>query len=182
VRYDIETGFGSFNLSLLEKYHSALSYSAFGTIDVRRGANANATGPLNGVTNPGYASVPSNVGYYFSDRGAFRLDDITSTDLGVNWALPLGRTQLFAEVDLINVLNEQGIEDPDSVDKTILTRRVTSCLQTGTTTRCAAFNPLAGEAPTEGVHWQKGANFGKATGADAYQQPRTYRVSLGVRF
>ena len=51
----------------------------------------------------------------------------------------------------------------------------TSCLQTGTTTRCLAFNPLAGEEPVEGVHWQKGANFGKATGVDAYQLPRTYR-------
>jgi hypothetical protein len=179
VRYDIETGFGNFNLSLLERYHSALSYSAFGTIDVRRGTS---TGPANGVTNPGYASVPSNVGYYFSDRGAFRVDDITSTDLGVNWSLPLGRARLFAEVDLINLLNEQGIEDPDFVDKTVLTRRVTSCLQSGTTTRCAAFNPLAGEVPEEGVHWQKGASFGTPTGVDAYQQPRTYKVSLGVRF
>lgn len=179
VRYDIETGFGAFNLSLLEKYHSALSYSAFGTIDVRRGTS---TGPANGVTNPGYATVPSNVGYYFSERGAFRVDDITSTDLGVNWALPLGRTRLFAEVDLLNIFDEQGIEDPDFVDKVVLTRRTTSCLQTGTTTRCAAFNPLAGEQPQEGVHWQKGANFGKATTIDAYQLPRTYKVSLGVRF
>lgn len=179
VRYDIETGFGSFNLSLLEKYHSALSYSAFGTIDVRRGTS---TGPANGVTNPGYATVPSNVGYYFSERGAFRVDDITSTDLGVNWAMPLGRAQLFAEVDLLNLFDEQGIEDPDFIDRTVLTRRSTACLQTGTTTRCTAFNPLAGEEPQEGLHWQKGANFGKPTGVDAYQLPRTYRVSLGVRF
>ena len=41
---------------------------------------------------------------------------------------------------------------------------------------------LAGEEPQEGVHWQKGANFGKPTSVDAYQLPRTYKVSLGVRF
>ena len=80
------------------------------------------------------------------------------------------------------MFNQQGVEDPDFVDKTILTRRNTTCLQTGTTTRCAAFNPLAGEAPVEGTHWQKGANFGKVVNLEAYQQPRTYRFSLGVRF
>ena len=49
VRYDVDTGFGSLNLSLLERYRSALSYSAFGTIDVRRGTS---TGPANGIVNP----------------------------------------------------------------------------------------------------------------------------------
>ena len=40
------------------------------------------------MVNPGYVSAPSSVTYFFSDRGAFRLDDITSTDLGVNWYAP----------------------------------------------------------------------------------------------
>jgi hypothetical protein len=179
VRYDVPTSFGTLNLSLLERYHSALSYSSRGTIDVRRGTS---TGPANGVTNPGYASVPSNVGYTFGERGGFRVDDIKSTDLGINYAVPVGRFRAFVEVDLLNMFDEQGIEDPDAVDKTVLTRRQTSCLQTGTTTRCAAFNPLAGETPEEGKHWQKGANFGKAVSQDAYQLPRTYRFSLGLRF
>jgi hypothetical protein len=177
--FDLTTGFGEFNFTLLERYHSALSYSARGTIDVRRGTS---TGPANGVVNPGYESVPTNVGYYFAERGAFRLDDITSTDLGVNYRLPFGRYQFFVEGDLLNLFNEQGIEDPDFVDKTILTRRQTTCLQTGTTNRCLAFNPLAGDVPQEGVHWQKGPNFGKAISFEAYQLPRTYRVSLGLRF
>ena len=180
VGYDIPTSFGDFNVTLLERFHSALSYSARGTIDVRRGTS---TGPANGVTNPGYESVPTNVGYFFAERGAFRVDDISSTDLGLNYQLPfLGRYRFFMEVDLLNLFNEQGIEDPDFVDKTILTRRQTTCLQTGTATRCAAFNPLAGEKPDEGVHWQKGPNFGKAISYEAFQLPRTYRFSLGVRF
>ena len=106
----------------------------------------------------------------------------SSTDLGVNYSLPVGRARLFVEADALNLLNEQGIEDPDFADKTVLTRRQTSCLQTGTTNRCLAFNPLAGEEPQQGVHWQMGSTFGEATGPDAYQLPRTYRVSLGVRF
>ncbi|HEX6099414.1 MAG TPA: TonB-dependent receptor [Thermoanaerobaculia bacterium] len=178
--YDIPIGFGDLNVTLLERYHSGLSYSARGTIDVRRGTS---TGPANGVVNPGYETVPTNVGYYFGERGSFRLDDITSTDVGVNYKMPfLGRYQVFVEGDLLNLFNQQGIEDPDFVDKTVLTRRQATCLQTGTTTRCAAFNPLAGEAPQEGVHWQKGPNFGRPVSYEAYQLPRTYRVSLGLRF
>jgi hypothetical protein len=176
---DVPTPVGEFNISILERYHSALNYSAVGTIDVRRGTDA---GPANGVTNPGYATVPTNVTYFFTDRGALRVDDITSTDVGINYQLPFGRYRFFAEADVLNVFNEQGIEDPDFVTKTVLTRRQTTCLQTGTSTRCAAFNPLAQEVPQEGVHWQKGAGFGQPLSADAYQLPRLYRVSLGIRF
>ena len=177
LRYDIPTPIGKFNLSLLNRFHSALSYSAVGTIDVRRGT---ANGPVDGIVNPGYQTVPSSVSYFFSEKGAFRVDDINSTDLGVNYSLPLGRTNLFVEADLLNMFNEQGIEDPDFVDRTIRTRTSALCLQ-NPTTRCVAFNPFTVE-PVEGVHWQKGPNFGKPTQLDAYQQPRTYRLSLGVRF
>ena len=178
LRYDIPMPVGALNLSLLNRYHSALSYSASGSIDVRNGT---ANGPVGGVVNPGYASVPSSVTYYFSERGAFRVDDINSTDLGVNYTFPLGRTNLFVEADLLNMFNEQGIEDPDFVDKTVRTRTAATCLQTGSTNRCVAFNPFT-ETPVEGVNWQKGPLFGQPTQLEAYQQPRTYRFSLGVRF
>jgi hypothetical protein len=180
VQYDLPTGEGHLNLSLLERFHSALAYSAIGTIDVRAGTT---TGPANGVVNPGYVTAPSSVAYYFSDRGGFRLDDITSTDLGVNWyAPPLRGVSFFVEADLLNLFNEQGLEDPDFIDKTVLTRRQTACVQTGSSERCLPFNPLAGDVPQEGVHWQKGPRFGQATAADAYQLPRTYRLSLGLKF
>jgi Carboxypeptidase regulatory-like domain/TonB dependent receptor len=180
LQYDLPTGAGDFNFTLLERYHSALSYSAVGTIDVRSGTS---TGPANGVVNPGYVTAPSSVTYYFSDRGGLRLDGITSTDLGVNWsAPPLRGVRFFVEGDILNLFGEQGLEDPDFIDKTVLTRRQTACLQTGTNERCRPFNPLAGEVPQEGVHWQKGPRFGQATAAEAYQLPRTYRLSLGLRF
>ena len=44
-----------------------------------------------------------------------------------------------------------------------------------------AFNPYT-ETPVEGVHWRKGANFGKPLAVADLQLPRTYTVSLGVRF
>lgn len=182
LRYEMTTPVGRLNASLLQRYHSGLTYSALGTIDVRA-SSATGTGPVNGVVNPGYTTVPSSVNYYFGDRGDFQVESVKATDLGLNWYIPsLRGISPFIEVDIINVFNGQAIEDPDFIDKTVLTRRNATCLQSGTSTRCAAFNPLAGEQPTEGTHWQKGANFGKPTSADAYQLPRTYRFSLGLRF
>lgn len=179
VQYDMETGIGRLNFSLLERYHSALSYSAVGTIDVRKGAS---NGPADGIVNPGYETPPSSVSYYFSDRGALKVDPISSTDLGLNWYLPtFGGARGFIEVDLLNIFNQQGIEDPDFINKTVLTRRQTTCLQTGTNTRCAAFNPYT-TTPQQGVNWQYGPIFGQPTSNFAYQQPFTYRFSVGVKF
>ena len=101
--------------------------------------------------------------------------------MALNYALPFGRYRFFVETDIINIFNQQGIEDPDFVDKTVQTHRQTTTRCDGGT-RCQPFNPLAGEKPTEGVHWVKGASFGQAISADAYQLPRTYRFSLGMRF
>jgi hypothetical protein len=183
LAYDLNLGLGRLNLSLLERYHSALSHSAVATIDVRAGT---ANGPANGVVNPGYETPPSSASYYFSDRGAFRLDDIKSTDLGINFYLNAIRgTQVFVEGDVLNLFGEQGIEDPDFVNTTVLTRRNNTasarCLKANSTDRCDAFNPF-NTAPVEGVHWQKGPIFGQPTSNLAYQQPRTYRVSVGVKF
>jgi hypothetical protein len=179
LQYNLNTPVGRLNLSLLERYHSALSYSAVGTIDVRAGAS---NGPTNGITNPGYVIPPSNVAYFFSDRGAFHVDSISSTDLGINFYLPVTHgAQLFLEGDLLNIFNNQGVEDPDFVNQTVNTRRQTACLQTGTTTRCTAFNPFT-TTPVEGINWQKGPIFGQPTSASAYQTPRTYRFSVGLKF
>ena len=52
----------------------------------------------------------------------------------------------------------------------------------------ARFNPAAGDTPVEGVHWVRGPLYGlptastTATTAGSFQLPRTYRVSLGLRF
>ena len=179
AQYDFQTPLGTVNVSALEHYHSALSYSAVGTIDVRKGTS---NGPANGVVNPGYASPPSNVNYFFSDRGAFRVDNISATDLGANWYLPAIRgVRPFIETDFLNIFNQQGIEDPDFVNQTVLTRRQSSCLQTGSSSRCLTFNPFT-DTPKEGVNWQKGPIFGQPTSQSAYQLPRTYRFSVGLKF
>ena len=120
--------------------------------------------------------------YFFSDRGAFRVDSVSSTDLGINWYLPMLRgVRPFIETDFLNVFNQQAVEDPDFVNQTVLTRRQTTCLQSGSSTRCLAFNPFT-ESPQKGVNWQLGPIFGQPTSQSAYQLPRTYRFSVGLKF
>ena len=45
----------------------------------------------------------------------------------------------------------------------------------------AAFNPFTA-TPVRGVNWDLGPTFGEASSRFAYQTPRTFRMSMGVRF
>jgi hypothetical protein len=78
--------------------------------------------------------------------------------------------ELFVQPEVLNLFNEQGAV---GVDTTIFTSESDPTLQ--------LFNPLT-ESPAEGVHWRKGDDFGQPTGEDHYQRPRTFRVSVGLRF
>ena len=156
---------GRLNISLLQSYDSGLPYSAVGAINVTRYAGAPA--------NPGYASIPNGL-YYFSDRGAFRTDDIRSTSLAVRYARNIaGNVELFAQGDLLNVFNEHRIADP--------TRLGTGVTTAATSTTLQPFNPFT-ETPVEGTHYQLAANFGQPLNNMAYQTPRTVRLSFGFRF
>jgi hypothetical protein len=174
LQYNLMTGLGRFNVSVLERYHSGLPYSAAASIDVRQSAAL-----PDGIVNPGYANAPSRVWYYFGERGQFRADDVTSTSLALNWESPSIRgTQLFVQTDIINVFGEQAVEYPATargnvIDQTVFVRRTRATL--------TAFNPFT-TAPVEGVHYQFSPTFGQPTNREAYQDPREYRISVGVRF
>ncbi len=71
---------------------------------------------------------------------------------------------------MINVFNEHAIVDPNTI---ALAARNDSSLET--------FNPFT-ETPVEGVNWRKSDAWGTAENEGAYQQPRTFRFSLGLRF
>jgi hypothetical protein len=164
LSFDTPVPFGTLNLSVLERYHSGQSFSATAPI-----------API-GITNPGYSQPPSAVQYYFSERGAYRLDDITSTDLNALYSFPITKVSFFVKADLINAFNEDGVEfveNPTSTGGAVINKAVTV-----TSTR---FNPLT-ETPVLGVHYNLPATFGQATSKDAYQLPRTYRLAVGVRF
>jgi hypothetical protein len=154
------------SLSLLQSYLSGSPYSAIANID-------NALG-LEYVGNPGYITPPAFVDYYFSGRGEYTTDSITSTDLAVNYSfiIPTGNRSLevYVQPEVLNVFNEQGAV---RVNTSVLTAANDPTLQ--------FFNPLT-ETPAEGVHWRKSESFGKPISEGHYQQPRTFRVSVGVRF
>lgn len=165
----------SLRVSLLQGYFSGHPYEAVGSI---------RTGTF--VTNPGYQTPPTRVNYYFSKRGAFRTPDVFRTDLSLNYDFKLSKLDLFLKPEVINILDAHKIDTTDIryLDTTVLTadnptaRCPGSTLPTGL---CMPFNPFT-ETPVEGVHFVKGPDFGKAINALGYQQPRTYRIGLGVRF
>ncbi len=174
MQYNLPLPVGRFNVSLLERFHTGLPYSAAGAIDIRQSAAL-----PDGIANPGYVTPPSRVWYYFSERGGFRTDSITSTNLALNYlSPPLKGAQLFVQTDIINVFNESGVEYPATgrgnvIQQTVFVNRTRSTL--------TAFNPFTTK-PVEGVHWAKSPTFGQPTNRDAYQDPREYRLSVGVRF
>ena len=146
--------FGNLNITALQRFDSGTPYSAF----------TRAQPVADFVTNPGYATAPSTVTYYFSDRGEYRWDDLTSTDLALNWTRGLGPVSLFIQGEILNIFDESAL----------INGNTSVVLLDG-------FNPFT-ETPVEGVHWEKGDDFGTGTDVDHFQLPRTYRVSLGLKF
>lgn len=167
VSYDQALGFlGNLNISLLERFDSGVAYSASQNIDTR---------PY--VTNPGYATPPSQITYFFSDRGEYRADNLTATDLALNWTIPVSRVSFFVQGEIINLFNEQAVVTPGAGVTTFnsfnpFTETPRECPQGTASSVCAA----------QGYHWRKNATFGEATAAASYQLPFTYRASVGLRF
>ena len=119
---------------------------------------------------------PRTVGYYFTPRDAFRTDDVTRLDLALNYAYSIGPVQLFIQPQLINVLNSQNLgNDYRFINQSVVT------LASSSSSGLADFNPYTTK-PVEGTNWGKSSNFGQATDPRAYQQPRTFVISMGLRF
>lgn len=172
--YDMPTPVGKFNISLMERYHSGNAYSAVAQIDIRKSATL-----ADGIVNPGYITAPSRVTYYFGERGGYRLDNISSTNLSINWDSPALRgVRFFVQTQFINILNQQGVEYAATglgpvINQTVFVNRTKSSL--------TRFNPYT-TTPVAGVNYQLDPNFGKPTNRQAYQDPREYRGSVGIRF
>lgn len=158
--FDLNSPVGDFNISLLQNFDSGTRASVAGTIN-----------PSPYVTNPGYISRLTSATYFFGGRGTLKTDDITRTDLALNYKLKVAGIHLFVEPEIVNLFNNRGV---DSFDQEVLT-----AFDTGSGMK--AFNPFT-ETPVEGVNFVRGPNFGKATSIGDYQTPRTFRISVGVRF
>ncbi|HSL18183.1 MAG TPA: TonB-dependent receptor [Methylomirabilota bacterium] len=162
----IATNRHNLSVSLLQSFLSGTPYAAIGRVD---------TIPFVGdPADLGYANAPGAPLYYFTDRGEFRTEDVTRTDLALNYSFFVdlfgGQLELFIQPEVTNVFNEDAVVTPNT---TVFTARNDSSLET--------FNPFT-ETPVEGVHWAKGPSFGQPQDDGDFQQPRTYRISVGLRF
>jgi len=172
LSYDIPFARISLSLSLLQSYDSGLAYSVVGLID----ATGTITPYPGSPDNPGYALTQlSSTGYsyYFGKRGALRTDDVSSTDLALNFQLPLRRRGVFLQCDVLNVFDGASVTSPSTEVQTLA--------RSGSSSGLAAFNPFT-TTPIEGVHYRLASDFGKPTGPSSYQPPRTYRFSVGMKF
>lgn len=171
--YDLPTPVGDFNFSVLQQFDSGTRTSVDGTID-----------PSPFLTNPGYVSVPTGVSYFFGGRGNLKTADITRTDLSLNYKIRLLRgVDFFIQPEVLNVFNRQGVQ---SYDEEVLTNSDATYL--------APFNPFtanpvecpqgtaAAACTAMGANFQRGVNFGQPNSEGDFQTPRTFRISMGLRF
>ena len=114
------------------------------------------------VDNPGYAMPPDTKPYFFSGRGAYRMPSVSSTDLALTvTARVFESVELFVQPQILNLFNQHGVL---AVDTTVDTLQ--------------PFNPFT-QKPVRGVNYELGDSFGTPA---AYQPPRTFRFSVGLRF
>ena len=169
------TGIGQFDVTLLERFHSARNYNETALLDMRRV-----------VANPGYISTPS-ANYFFAPRGSLRVDDVSATDLGFNWAIPVRAAQLFAQADVQNIFNEQAVENPGFIDKRVIVNRTDRNLAifnpfTTTPVECPQGTATSSATCRNVANFQLSPTFGQPNNKSAYQLPRTFRISVGARF
>jgi outer membrane receptor protein involved in Fe transport len=204
--YDFTLPLGTLNASVIQSADSGRAYSAVGSIDISQNPAV--------TTLPAYtkSQLGTSADYFFSNRGAFRTPSVFSTDLALNYTVPVfGRAQVFLQGQVLNVFNNSKIASivNGQLNTTVLTSRsgvriADPANPTKQVNPFATFNPWT-QTPVEcpqsaswqqcyamGANWQlanvRSANndvvnvFGTALSKDAFQTPRTYRVAVGVRF
>ena len=153
---------GPLSASVLQWFASGRPYSAVANID-----------PKIVLPNSGYALTQISTGpYYFSARGAFRTGNVYSTDVSLQYEIPIRGARAFIKGDALNVFNNAALVSPG-------TDVIDSSNSPGS--GLLAFNPFT-EVPIQGVHYRLSPLFGKATGPASYQTPRTFDVAVGARF
>jgi Carboxypeptidase regulatory-like domain/TonB dependent receptor-like, beta-barrel len=182
----VPAAIGTTTLGVLEFFNTGAPYGSAGTIN---------TQPF--VTNPGYVTPPASETYWFEPRDKYRLANLWRTDLALNWSRRLGvrNSELFLRGTILNVFNRLELTNftYGGADGTCGTGGcINTTIQTNRqVTSLPRFNPFT-ETPVEGVNWRKAPNtaaaglpsngFGTPTSRFAYQTPRTYGFSFGVRF
>ena len=154
---------GRLSVAGLERLDSGQAWSAVGQIDSRPYA-----------ANPGYVGPPARVSYYFEGRGSRRTETATATDVAIHYSLSppgLRQTEVFTRIVVLNVFDQSAQTRPGS----------TTVLTAANDPRLARFDPFL-EQPVRGVHWDLAPGFGSALSADDFSTPRTWSLSVGLRF
>jgi hypothetical protein len=148
--------FGTADASMLYRYDSPLHYSLVTAGD-------DEITPTQEALAAGYANPPANQTVYFGARGSEEFASAHLVDVAVNYAIPVFRSlRPWLKFEMLNVFNNDTLvswntdvtQDPDSATDRL-------GLHTGYT---------------------RGPSFGQADQNDDYPIPRTFRVSLGLRF
>jgi len=160
-----------FNMSAswLENYSSGSPYGSNATVLVGGGYDW-------WFEDPGYLSPPLWGTTWIEPRDTYRTDNIHSTDLALNFSFFLGKSfEIYVQPEVLNVFNESGVTD---VNEKINTRSY-GC----SSSVCQYWNPFDPTyTPVEGLDYEYGSSFGQPENDGDYQTPRTFRVSLGLRF
>jgi hypothetical protein len=141
------------------------------------GSNANVlVGANRWIPNPGYLTPPTWGSTWIEPRDTYRTDNVHSTDLALNFGFFIGKSvEIYLQPEVLNVFNESAVTN---VNQTVQTRSY-GC----PSSVCQYFNPLdASYTPVEGLDYQFGPTFGQPESDSDYQVPRTFRVSMGIRF
>ncbi len=172
--YDVPLpkAFGLVSVSAIQSVDTGLPYGAVGAVRSARY-----------VTNPGYISPPPNVAYYYTARDAFRTPVVYRTDVAMNYSYRIGPVEIFVQPQVVNLFNGQNIASNENSGNGI-NQTVRDRVSAGA--GYADFNPFT-TAPVRGVsgtgaNWDLPSNFGTARSVFSYQTPRTFRMSLGLRF
>ena len=190
IAYDIPMGhhIGALNVSLLQNYDSGQPYSAVQSIDIGKYAckpSATCLQPLLPADSTySTQTTPTSYQYYFSDRGQYRLPNISSTDFSLMYRYPISRVELWAKGDLLNVFNRNSVALVNTTVNTAATSGTFATFNPFTTTpiECPQ-GTAAATCKSMGANFQKGANFGIPTNqTTGFQTPRSYRFAVGVRF
>jgi outer membrane receptor protein involved in Fe transport len=160
----ISTSRNNLNISLLQSFLSGTPYEGTQSIDT----TPYAPDPF----ELGYANYPPYMDYFFTGRGAFRTENVSRTDLAINYSFFIGigggQLEVFIQPEVTNLFNESAVV---AVNASV----------SGPRQGMEAFDPFT-ETPIEGVNWEFGSSFGEPQGAEDYQLPRTFRFSFGLRF
>jgi Carboxypeptidase regulatory-like domain/TonB dependent receptor-like, beta-barrel/TonB-dependent Receptor Plug Domain len=157
-----------------------------------------------GITNPGYASnPPGSVTYFVRPRGAFRLDPLRATDISTTYSIGWHGAEVYVEGYVFNVFNTQKVVNTQSGATSTVNTAIRTAITdpkvfrrfnpfTDTPVECPAFTNGVATADAQCVamkanyqipaKFSQGGSFGAPTTKDAYQNPRTYSMALGLRF